>query len=110
MNDFTIKVRKWAEPITEIRAVLLFGSRARGDHHQNSDWDICILLETTNSKSGNWYGTWIGLADDWHQSFCDAVGLDIKDVQFVAPTSSIVIDSIAHSCKVLYLNDAITKI
>ena len=25
--------------------VYLYGSRARGDHHQGSDWDILILLD-----------------------------------------------------------------
>jgi predicted nucleotidyltransferase len=24
--------------------VILFGSRARGDHREDSDWDICVLL------------------------------------------------------------------
>ena len=25
--------------------VILFGSRARGDHHQNSDWDILVITK-----------------------------------------------------------------
>ncbi|MGX9981578.1 nucleotidyltransferase domain-containing protein [Methylobacterium fujisawaense] len=28
-----------------IEKVILFGSRARGDHHENSDWDLCVLLD-----------------------------------------------------------------
>jgi uncharacterized protein len=28
-----------------VEKVILFGSRARGDHHENSDWDICVLLD-----------------------------------------------------------------
>lgn len=27
-----------------VEKVILFGSRARRDHHENSDWDICVLL------------------------------------------------------------------
>lgn len=29
---------------TGAQAVLLFGSRARGDHDQHSDWDLCVVL------------------------------------------------------------------
>ena len=31
--------------------VILFGSRARGDHHSGSDWDIIILID--NNKVTN---------------------------------------------------------
>lgn len=27
-----------------IERVILFGSRARGDHDEDSDWDLCVLL------------------------------------------------------------------
>ncbi len=27
-----------------VEKVILFGSRARGDHREDSDWDICVLL------------------------------------------------------------------
>jgi len=28
-----------------LRRVVLFGSRARGDHHDDSDWDVAIFLD-----------------------------------------------------------------
>ena len=27
-----------------VERLILFGSRARGDHDQNSDWDLCVIL------------------------------------------------------------------
>ena len=27
-----------------VERVILFGSRARGDHDENTDWDLCVLL------------------------------------------------------------------
>ncbi len=27
-----------------VERVILFGSRARGDHDRDSDWDLCVLL------------------------------------------------------------------
>jgi predicted nucleotidyltransferase len=29
---------------TNAESVILFGSRARGDNHPDSDWDICVLV------------------------------------------------------------------
>lgn len=39
-------------PIAErhgVKRVWLFGSRARGDHGRNSDYDFCILMEKGSS-------------------------------------------------------------
>jgi len=30
--------------IAPVERVILFGSRARGDHDADSDWDLCVLL------------------------------------------------------------------
>lgn len=30
--------------ITRAEAVVLYGSRARGDHGPDSDWDLCVVL------------------------------------------------------------------
>ena len=30
--------------LAPVERVILFGSRARGDHGENSDWDLCVLL------------------------------------------------------------------
>ncbi|GEP07567.1 nucleotidyltransferase domain-containing protein [Methylobacterium oxalidis] len=30
--------------LAPVERVILFGSRARGDHDHDSDWDLCVLL------------------------------------------------------------------
>ncbi|MEZ4712985.1 MAG: nucleotidyltransferase domain-containing protein [Caldilineaceae bacterium] len=32
-------------------AVVLFGSRARGDHHRDSDWDLLVIAERLSKKT-----------------------------------------------------------
>ncbi len=32
-----------------IERIVLFGSRARGDHHEESDWDMAVVLKGTPS-------------------------------------------------------------
>ncbi|WNO10482.1 nucleotidyltransferase domain-containing protein [Teredinibacter sp. KSP-S5-2] len=105
MSEFTKNVQDWASEISEIRAVILFGSRARGDWLPGSDWDICILLDAMNVENGEWYGTWFAYADLWHESFCKKVGLEKAEVQFTAPTSKAVKNGIARSSKILYVKD-----
>ncbi len=30
--------------VAPVERIVLFGSRARGDHDEDSDWDLCVLL------------------------------------------------------------------
>ncbi len=54
-NDMTDEERYIAEKITRklkekdsSAEIILYGSRARGETHNESDWDILILLEREN--------------------------------------------------------------
>lgn len=51
MNEKTINIteliRKEINSIDPTAKVILFGSRARGDARQDSDWDILILIKDT---------------------------------------------------------------
>ena len=38
-------VSAWAAAESLVRRIYLFGSRARGDHDPDSDWDLCVLLD-----------------------------------------------------------------
>ena len=95
--------RAWARNIPEIRAVLLFGSRARGDARSSSDWDVCVVVE---GNSGNtWYGTWHAEAGEWKKGFCSASGLSESEVQFCSPTSDKVRSGLEECTRVLFLRD-----
>jgi predicted nucleotidyltransferase len=39
--------------IDENAEVILFGSRARGDYHDESDWDVLVLVDEYNWKLKN---------------------------------------------------------
>ena len=44
LNEQTLAMRtEAARAQGALQAAILFGSRARGDHHAESDWDLCII-------------------------------------------------------------------
>jgi predicted nucleotidyltransferase len=45
-------LRRVAEPIPQLELLLLFGSRARGDAHPQSDWDFGYLAGEAMDPSG----------------------------------------------------------
>ncbi len=103
ISDLVSVTRTWAQDVPEIRAVLLFGSRARGDARPDSDWDICVVVD---GDSGNpWYGIWHCEADEWKKKFCKASSLALSEVQFCSPTSDKVKAGLEECTRVLFLRD-----
>ena len=37
-----------------VERILLFGSRARGDYREDSDWDLFVVIDTSLSFSEKW--------------------------------------------------------
>ncbi len=44
--DFLQRIKKEVNKFDSEAEVILFGSRARGDHRPESDWDLLILLSS----------------------------------------------------------------
>ncbi|NJN02600.1 MAG: nucleotidyltransferase domain-containing protein [Leptolyngbyaceae cyanobacterium SL_1_1] len=44
----------WAQQHPALKLLILFGSRARGDHDLNSDWDIAFLSDPDPKKISPW--------------------------------------------------------
>ncbi len=44
-KDFLSKIKSAVKSVDEEAELILFGSRARGDHKEDSDWDILILTK-----------------------------------------------------------------
>jgi len=99
-SEFVTTVRQWASGISEIKSVILYGSRAKGNEKLGSDWDICIEVE--DSPGNSWLGIWIDEADDWKRGFCRATGLSENEVQFVSLTSEAVKNGVNECSKYLY--------
>jgi predicted nucleotidyltransferase len=45
IDGFLEKVRRWADPQRDIKAILLVGSYARGQAHDESDIDLVLLTD-----------------------------------------------------------------
>jgi predicted nucleotidyltransferase len=38
----------------EVKKIILFGSRARGDYDKNSDWDFFVIIDKTLNRDEKW--------------------------------------------------------
>jgi predicted nucleotidyltransferase len=56
--DLAARIADWCEPVSQLRRLVLFGSRVRGDHRPDSDVDIWFDykndLEVTNGTVAWW--------------------------------------------------------
>lgn len=103
ISELASATRAWAKDVPEIRAVLLFGSRAKGNPRPDSDWDICVVVD---GDSGNtWYGIWCSKKKEWKKQFCKACDLPLSEVQFCSPTSDKVRLGLEKCVRVLFLRD-----
>jgi predicted nucleotidyltransferase len=55
----------WANDKPKIAEVWLFGSRVRGDHHDESDLDIALVMAGEGQDVR--YNDWFWAADDWKE-------------------------------------------
>jgi predicted nucleotidyltransferase len=71
----------WAANKPQIAELWLYGSRVRGDHRDNSDLDVAVVM-AGNAKETR-YGNWVALAGKWERELAPLVpvtiDLDIGD-------------------------------
>jgi len=48
-NQIAIRIREEIKALDPAAQVILFGSRARGDSRKDSDWDVLILTEHSDT-------------------------------------------------------------
>jgi UTP:GlnB (protein PII) uridylyltransferase len=54
-NDVISRIKRVAiDTLPPRSSLLLYGSRARGDAHEGSDWDLLILLDKPKRDSKDW--------------------------------------------------------
>ncbi len=52
-QDILKEIKQSVISIDENAEVVLFGSRARGDYHEESDWDVLVLVDEYDWKLKN---------------------------------------------------------
>ena len=76
--------------------VLLFGSRARGDFHQRSDYDFAVLLADDDSHDwGSLSKAWVDIGENLN---LNEVDYDVIDLSTMTPQMK---DSIKKSYKII---------
>jgi len=50
MTDLADKITPLAEQLPNLQMLILFGSRARGEHRPDSDWDFAVLYEERSAQ------------------------------------------------------------
>jgi uncharacterized protein len=104
LNDFQSALPRILEQVSYFKLLILFGSRARGDHDEASDWDIAVLYDEEQRKEfekggWDWLRGWsiiqqeLDLPDD---------GIDVVDL---GKCSNILAHAIARDGKLLYERD-----
>jgi predicted nucleotidyltransferase len=58
-----VRILVWASRHPDIKAVYLFGSRARGDNRLDSDIDLALVMRPTEDKDA--YNVWRA----WHDAY-----------------------------------------
>jgi hypothetical protein len=100
--DIQLAIPQIVEQVPYLKLLILFGSRARGDHFPSSDWDFALLFDEElrqqyePGKGWNCYRSWgvlqntLGLGDD------EMDWIDLKDA------SELLAHAIARDGVVLY--------
>jgi predicted nucleotidyltransferase len=108
IEEISKKVAAWATDKPLILRVWLFGSRARGEHREDSDLDIAIQLDLAEirgvDESGG-FATWAFDTDGWDKELADLIPLEIDLEQFV-PGQTLVIAAALERSSILVYNKA----
>jgi uncharacterized protein len=81
-----LKIVEWAGNHPAIKRVYLYGSRARGDHHADSDIDLGIQIEAPDKDEA--YSIWFW----WREDYQKAPDLHLEhmvDLQWYEPNAGL---------------------
>jgi len=76
-EDLIIKLASWAASTPNVRALYLFGSRARGNARLDSDIDLAVDLDTGDGEE---LAELIQTRASWRHMLSSLTGLTVKDI------------------------------
>lgn len=80
--EITERLVAWAKPHNSVIAIWLFGSRARGDHRQDSDFDIALELAPKKGLHDWALGTYIFEWKMWKAEIKAIIGAEVSLIGF----------------------------
>jgi predicted nucleotidyltransferase len=81
-EETKVLLRDWARSKSAIAALWLFGSRARGDHRTDSDYDIALELKSKEGDHDWAFGDYVFLVDDWKSEIKALINSETSLVAF----------------------------
>ncbi len=83
--------------------IVLYGSRARGDNHPDSDIDLFFIGD--DLPDDKWLAMWNCEADQWKIELADTLSVEVDMLHIVSNTSDQAIKGLFESSKFLYLRE-----
>lgn len=71
-------IQQWALRTYSVREVWLFGSRAKGSSHPDSDIDLAIALMPPSGRHDWALGNYAACADEWQRELGSIVGRHVS--------------------------------
>jgi uncharacterized protein len=106
IDDIKAKIPELLEQVPYLKLLVLFGSRARGDHQESSDWDFAMLFDEDLRKQyepgGGWncYRSWVILQRLLDLGDDEMDWIDLKD------SSELLAHSISRDGVVLHCSES----
>jgi len=101
LSEISKIIADWAASEPIVVRVYIFGSRARGDHHENSDLDIAIEIEK-GADDSNVHETWIYECDRCEQSLAKLLPYRLQLELFDGENTPTVLKGIRRSSVLVY--------
>lgn len=99
------RIDSWARTKPLVKRVLIFGSRARGDHRPDSDLDVAIELDPSaisgTDGSGSW-ATWMFETEGWKEELQSLVPFEVDLQQLDGDRTPVVLSGIERSSQLVY--------
>jgi predicted nucleotidyltransferase len=81
-EEIAAKLREWAATNGSVASLWLFGSRAKGVHRPDSDYDIAIELKPKKGDHDWAFGNYVFECDEWKAKLKGIVKSEVSLVAF----------------------------